>query len=332
LEFYDGMNIRLHGKGNMDRKRVLVVTNKWWECDPIMNLLLSGYANPASGLGWPVFLNHPHRRPDNVMHPAERPPPVPRAIFALPSIEVEVWCISDLLEHLPGGSKYQSSSFRKIAQLPGIFAGRKPELVIAIGTASFPGVTSENGNVVVGTKIFLHNADLHNPSSKWDGGPFDTVLGSVLDPSAFASITSIDPAALDRYLVAPLNPAAGRKLLAGYDHVALGTINVTDPGKYSLADKETLEVYAARYDPGLAQSLETTHGLIRVQSETAFMFVSGIANRVGHFTDEVNPRLYAQNTTAAHNAGVALAWMVPKMDEFFRSSSGSGGTWGNPVK
>jgi hypothetical protein len=305
----------MKGRVVMTKKRVLVIANKWWECDPILNMLLSNYANSASGLGWPGFLNHPHHRPDKTNPPAERSWPVPRATFTLSNIIVEVWCVSDFLEHLPDEQEYQSSTKRKIEQLPRIFVGQRPDLVIAVGTASFPGETSENGNVVVGTNSFLHNADPKNPYSDWNDGPFDTVIDSALDQSAFASITSIDSTVLDRFLVAPLNPATERKLIAECSYVALGTINVTDPKKYALADKETREAYETRNNPELAKSLETTHGLIRVQSEASFIFVSGIANRLGHFGDDVYPRLYAQNTTAAHNAGVVLASMIPKIDD-----------------
>ena len=300
----------------MTTKRVLVVANKWWECDPILNVLLSDYAGSAPGLGWPGFLNHPRRRPDRTKPPSEKTWPVPRAIFTLSNIAVEVWCISDFLEHLPDGPGYQSSSQRKIEQLPKIFVGQQPDFVLAIGTAAFPGEVSENGNVVVGTHTFLHNADPQNPDSDWNGGPFDTVIGSALEPSAFASITSLESAALDRFLVPPLNRADQSKLIAACNYVALGTINVTDPKKYAAADKGTREAYETGHDPGLAKSLETTHGLIRLQSDAPFLFVSGITNRVGHFVDEVSPRLYAQNTTAAHNAGVVLAYMIPRLDEF----------------
>jgi hypothetical protein len=285
-----------------------------------MNMLLSDYADSASDLGWPSFLNHPRRRPDKTKPLVERTWPVPRAAFTLSNIAVEVWCISDFLEHLPDGPEYQSSSKRKIEQLPNIFVGQKPDMVIAIGTAAFPSETSENGNVVVGTNIFLHNADPKNPYSNWNGGPFDTVIDSALVQSAFASITSIDSAALDHFLVTPLNEAAKVKLITGCNYVALGTINVTDPKKYSLADKETRDAYETKNDPEFSKSLETTHGLIRVQSEAPFIFISGITNRVGHFADEVNPRQYAQNSTAAHNAGVVLAWMIPKIDEFYNRS------------
>ena len=42
-----------------------------------------------------------------------------------------------------------------------------------------------------------------------------------------------------------------------------------------------------------------------------FLFVSGIANRMGYFNMEAAPRSYAQSFVASHNAAVALAWMTP---------------------
>jgi hypothetical protein len=59
-------------------------------------------------------------------------------------------------------------------------------------------------------------------------------------------------------------------------------------------------------------SVETTHGLIRlVVPSPQFLFVSGIANRLGYFNMEAAPRNYALDFVVAHNAGVTLAWMLP---------------------
>jgi hypothetical protein len=303
----------------MPKKRVLVVANKWWECDPIMQVLLNDKARPASALGWPDLPGHPRRRPAQKELPSEIHSPVPRAIFSLSKTQVEVWCISDLLEHWPDEPCYQSSAERKIERLPKVFAGPAADFVVAIGTAAFPGDLSENGSVFVGTKIFIHDAhpDGTNSCSKWSGGPFDEILASPLERSAFMEIASINQAALSCFLVPPLNPSVKGSLLAGYSYVALGTVNVTDIKEYTQADRATLHAYLTKYDPADAKSLETTHGLIRVQSEAPFIFISGIANRMGRFDDDVNPRLYAQNTTAAHNAGIVLAQMIPKINGLF---------------
>ena len=301
-------------------KRVVVVVNQWWECDPILDELLRGHARPDFGLGWPQFLNHPHRRPDPNHLPAASWP-IPRAIFALTNAAVEIWCVSDLLEHLPDKRPFQSSTERKSEQLPRIFVGQPSDLVVAIGTAAFPGDASQNGSVVVGARVFMHryHPGDTNRVSKWNQGPFDQVLDSALHPSAFASLTSIPPNEIEPcFLVPPLRPAAHPALLAGHACVALATVNVTDPAEYVQADAETLAVFASA--GGCAGSLETTHGLIRVQSEAPFLFVSGIANRVGHYQDDVFPRLHAQNQSAAHNAGVVLARMLPRINEWLSAA------------
>jgi len=279
-----------------------------------MSVLLNDNARPASELGWPSLLNHPRHRPDQSQLPGQSTWPLPRAIFTLSKIAVEIWCISDLLEHLPDKPEHQSSSERKIEQLPRLFVGQPVDFVVAVGTAAFPSETSHNGSVVVGTKIFMHNADPDNPNSRWSVGPFDTILDSTLDKTGFDLVAAIDSHVFDLFLVAPLNPALKGGLIADYGFVGLGSVNVTDYKKYAQADKATLDAYMASQDPNAAKSLETTHGLIRVQSQAPFVFVSGVADRVEHFGDEVSPRSYAQNTTAAHNAGVILAWMIPKIN------------------
>ena len=305
-------------------KRVIVIVNKWWECDPLMSVLVNDNARPWPDLKWPQPLNHPRQRPDQQKLPPENQSPVPRAVFNLANIKVEVWCLSDLLEHLPDKPQFQSSSERKIAQLPKIFVGQTPDLVIAVGTAGLPGQVSENGSVVVGTRIFMHNAHPNgeNPDSNWQVGPFDQILPSKLDRTVFSPLTDIEtsstkPSVMDRFLVTPLNPAGRGILLAGYDYVALGSVNVTNYKEYAQTDKATLDAYLINGDPATGRSLETTHGLIRVQSDAPFIFVSGITDRVGHFDDEVGPRPYAQNTVAAHNAGIVVAWMIPRINTFF---------------
>jgi len=284
-----------------------------------MQVLLNDNARPASALGWPELPGHPRRRPAQKKRPSKARSPLPRAVFTLSKIKVEVWCISDLLEHLPEENRSQSSAERKIERLPQIFAGPTADFVVAIGTAAFPGDVSENGNVVVGTKIFMHDAHPSgtNRDSKWSGGPFDEILASSLERSAFVEITSIDQSALNCFLVPPLNAFGIGSQLADYSYVALGTVNVTDAKEYAQADRATLNAYLTKYDRADAKSLETTHGLIRVQSDAPFIFISGIANRMGRFNDDVRPRSYAQNTSAAHNAGIILAQMIPKINSLF---------------
>src|SRR5262249_28338981 len=186
-----------------------------------------------------------------------------------------------------------------------------------------PATATENGSVVVGSRVFLHDARPagDNPDSNWKESPFDVVLESSLDPAAFQRITTIEtspvPTVLDRFIVEPLFPASYGNLIARQDYVALSTINETDYARYKVADQSTLSAFAERENITLARSVETTHGLVRVLSKSKFLFVSGITDRAGRFAEEVSPRAYAQNTAAAHNAAIVLAWMLPRIDAEF---------------
>jgi hypothetical protein len=217
------------GAFSVAKKRVLVVVNKWWECDPIVNVLLHDNARPPA-LGWPDPLNHPRRRPDQKNLPPEDPSPVPRAVYNLKRTSAEVWCISDLLEHLPDRARYQSSTEVKARYLPRIFKGKLADLVIAVGTAAYPGQDSENGSVVAGSRIFIHNAHSNgeNPDSDWDEGPFDEVIHSSISEDVFqettAIVTSPQPSVMSRFLVPPLNAASAASLVAGHTMWGLGPL------------------------------------------------------------------------------------------------------------
>jgi hypothetical protein len=290
-------------------KRILIVVNKWWECDPVLSALLNANALPQ-GFPWPNSSQPPRPRPQKP--PEFDPNPKPRAVFTFEQSAVEVWCISDVLEDLP--KNLQSSSEMKAKRLPLIFEGKKPDLVIAVGTAGFPSDISENGSVTVGTSIFMHDGHPNgsNPDSKWNG-PFDKLLTSSLTRDQFAQITNLDATVATKFLPVPLNPSAKARVIASYDSVALDTVNVTQDSEYAALDPQTLAAFKASGATATPVSVETTHGIIRAQSNAPFIFVSAIVNRLGHFVDETAPRFFPQNTAAAINAGVVLGWMLPNI-------------------
>ena len=297
-------------------KRVMVVVNKWWECDPVLFAMLSDNARPP-GSPWPSALQSGRPRPDPSHLPTENPKPLPRAVFPYKTFQAEVWCISDLLEHLD--STLQSSSEQKAKYLPRMYSfGPSPDLVLAVGTAEFPdAMVSENGNVVVGSKVFMVDGhpDGSNPLSKWSDGPFGQVIDSSLTRSVFAKLVQFDvPLASNRFLAVPLAPASSPWVVADYLNVALGAVNVTDYSEYSLVDPLTAKEFWSKPRDGKAASIETTHGVIRVQSESPFLFISGIVDRFGYFDQDVNPRSHGQNTAAAHNAGVVVSWLLSRFD------------------
>jgi hypothetical protein len=300
-------------------KRVLVIINKWWECDPALAAMLSDNTRPKSS-PWPRALQPARPVPDPYKLPSDTPPK-PRATFPYKTFNAEVWCVSDLIEDLP--PECQSSSSSKAARLNRPFeAGPAPDLVIAVGTAgSCSEAPNQNGWVTIGTAVFMHNAHpkgSENRFSTWSG-PFDELIESHIDSALFAEIALFDSkSAVPHFLPVPLNPSDSPNISLGFGDVALGTLNVTDYTEYTAMDPRTVKAFS---DAGVSNkpvSLETTHGLIRMQCEPTkapFLFVSGITDRLGFFDTDDAPRSDAQNTAAAHNAGVAVTWLLPALDK-----------------
>jgi hypothetical protein len=294
--------------------RVLVIVNKWWECEPALAAMLSDNTRPPES-PWPATLQ-PARRAPELCPP--NPNPLPRAIFAYHTFTAEVWCVSDLLDGLP--PNLQSSSEEKYKRMPAIFKGEKPGLVISVGTASTPrfGVNC-NGGVAVGTSVFLHNAcpNGSNPNSNLVLPEFDKIIESSIAESTFDRIRRVDvTSALNRFLPVSLNPSSSVDVSIGLRDLALGTVNVTDPKMYAEKDGLTVQAFAALGQPANLVSLETTHGLICVRAKDCpFLFVSGIVNRLQRFGTDVAPRADAQNTAGAHNAGVVVTWMLSSLDQ-----------------
>jgi hypothetical protein len=114
----------------------------------------------------------------------------------------------------------------------------------------------------------------------------------------------------------PMWPAAERTLIAAANYTAVGVVNVTNYDDYAWADAAALNAFRAADARSPVGSVETTHGLIRLQSEAPFLYLSAITDREGRFNIEVGARTYAQNFACAHNAGVALAWLLPSLAKF----------------
>jgi hypothetical protein len=101
--------------------------------------------------------------------------------------------------------------------------------------------------------------------------------------------------------------------MVNYDYVALADINVTNYKDYAWADSKVVDAYRALNSANPIGSLETTHAVIRACTAAPFMFVSGITDRVGYFDQEVAPAPYGQNFVAAHNAGLAISYIIPRI-------------------
>ena len=306
--------------------RIVVVANKYWEADPLVGVLTSDGDREYLAVPKPV---EPRARPRGFgaleIHPVTRPAPqrdvpaTPRLRFMLAGAAVEVWCLQDLMDP----TQSSSSSAEKHHVVGRALEGRaKPSLVVAVGTAASPGGAVQPGSVLIGDRFLVHDADSNNPASPLRLAP--ELVDVILDPPAGEPdlIRGMPPTLsqeASRRFVRP--PVGGESVVrCGTELVSVGTLNVTDYSKYKTADPESLssfETAAQRAgDPSLVPaSVETTHGLIGLAARDAgapFVWVSGIANPVGAYDEIVLPREYAQNFAAAHNAGVAVAWVLPE--------------------
>jgi hypothetical protein len=300
--------------------RVLLIANKWWECDPALSAMLSNNARPM-GSPWPDVLHASRKVPEQM--PEFNHHPQPRAIFTYHHFRAEVWCISDLLEHYSSADQSSSEIKAEVLHHPfGYTEERReheePGLVIALGTACTPIATqNRNGCVDIGTSVFMNNGRSVCPTSvsNLTKAPFDQLLSSSIDPKMFAAIAAMDvTSAANRFLPVPTNASAVTNVSIGFGDVALSTINVTDPAYYAAGDNLTLQAFSSLKSNAQPVSLETTHGLIRMQSDSPFLFISGIVNRFQQFGVDVSPRSNAQNTAGAYNAGVAAVWMLAALD------------------
>ncbi|UXA07592.1 hypothetical protein KXD96_05565 [Mycobacterium sp. SMC-2] len=293
-------------------RRILIFANKSWEADPLVGVFSNPDARPSK---LPPF-DRPFDPAPQVTVPLNdgtTKQVSARLALRTANATAELWCVKDLMDP----AKKSSSSEEKARVIPAVVAnGPAPTLVVAFGTASFPGDRSFNGCAVVGTQVFVHNPHkTPNPESNWVSPEFDKLLVPTAPaPGSALSILDRDlrRPCESRFLSPPLNPANPPALLVASDYVALSDVNVTKPEDYVWADRESIQAMQQAGVNAPVGSMETTHGVIRLAAPSEqFLFFSGIANRLGYFDSEVTPRAYAQNFAASHNAGIALAHALP---------------------
>lgn len=297
--------------------RVIIFANKKWEVEPILNALLNYKIRPTR-LNDPDTLNYPWAFNQGSAEP--------RAIYDLSHITVELWCIQDVLDN----KWHPSSSQGKNEDIKKVFAYQKenPSLVISCGTAGFGNENlNNNGCVVIGCDIFVHNFHPNgsNSDSIWDDSSnFEKLIRSKVDQNFFDLIDeSLKKSMAEMFLKPFLNPSENIKLIISKEVPGLSNVNITDNNDYNIADHEGIREMIKK---GLRSpdSVETTHGVVRLQSESPFIFISGITDRLGHFNDDVlgqdlngNLKKEAQNYTVSFNMGVCLSWLIPKIEDYF---------------
>ncbi len=296
-------------------ERVVVVANKWWEASPLVNVLLHPQARPEALTNFWI---------SQTMQPkgdGGPPAPGPRISFRCHNRRVEIWCLQDLMSPDP---KLQSSSWQKAKVLPGIASGfPPPSVIIAFGTAAAGDFNGRNGCAVIGSTVFVHDYEDPDPNSgcapehRWENKSFDEPVLSQVCGTLDSLSKDFIPFTKERFLDPPLEPSCDRTVYVGNEQVSVGVVNVAETSCYDRSDPEALKRFKESSGArGVASSLETTHGVIRLTfPKVGFLFVSGIVNDTGEFESQVAPRLYSQNFVGAHNAGVALAWALPGIVE-----------------
>lgn len=306
-------------------KRLLLVANKNWEVEPILNALTSPRFSPDKNIVFPAALRNPWPLPQGEGKP--------RAVWkGYNDTLIELWCIQDIMEipdpsdkELYSSSEIKKDNFHKILN----FSSAKPDLIIALGTAGFGDETqNNNGCVVIGSNIFIHNFHPggRNPKSKWDDARFGQLIKSPIEKEFFQMLDTPAISYIESRLLKPFNnPSSVIQLLSDNKYVALSIVNITNYADYSTSDEEGL---AAIKKAGIVEpvgSVETTHAVIRLACEARFAFVSGIADRVNHFDEDVdgkdskgNKKTEAQNYTASFNIGVYLASALSKITTWLR--------------
>jgi len=297
----------------MSTRRVLIVANKWWEADPLCGVLIHDVAKPLA-LTNLRYLRYPSPRSAKPEAGAPRPAdpkPEPRLVFDCSGATIELWCIEELMN--PAESS--SSSLEKARVLPGaINFARTPDLVIAFGTAASREGVHTNGSVVIGRRVFIHDphASATDRSGLWTPPQAGQLIDSALPVQMFAQLDEQSRYAAEaRFLKPPIGPADPPLVLLSNGLIALGVVNITNYDDYAWADKDAVEAFQAAKTRAQIGSIETTHGVIRSVSEAPFIYFSGITDMEGLFAYQVTPRVYAQNFVAAHNAAIALVWLLP---------------------
>ena len=187
-------------------------------------------------------------------------------------------------------------------------------MVIALGTAGYPSATSYNGSVIIGGNFFIHNGHPGNPKSDLKHVDIGKLLLSNVNPKVFDLVNKdfknqVEP----KFINTPRNPATPAVCMASKVYTAISSVNVTDYSEYNWVDHEAVDHYQAVEKRLPFNSLETTHGVIKLSTPKPILFISAITDRLGFFDSEVNA---SQNYVSSFNAGIVAAQLLINLNDF----------------
>ncbi len=289
----------------MRRKKILVIINKSWECEPFMEAVKE--------CGFLDRVLADTEGSDQEEQAAEGQSPRIRGAYRLRKEDVIIRCIEDLMD--PGKGK--SNSQEKHRVLPKCIRADAPDLVISVSTAestpeaqnfpeaALPDGKSLNGCVLVGGQYFMYDAREYDPASesKLDVATFDILK---YDEALFETFQGLSGEVYEKFLEPPHHPAKEGCVLAASKYGCVGVVNVEHYEKYEEADPAAYEKYDKDKKLYPPMSIETTHGIVRMSTpdDTPVIFVSPVVDRYKSFSEDVEGD---QNHHCAYNSGVAVS-------------------------
>lgn len=226
-------------------KKILVIVNKNWETEPVLNALTNPKLRPAA-LPFPEVINTP-RDGDNRMS-------VPRAEFTLnqkdhETVKVVVHCIEDLM----ATGVNTSSSLEKYKVLPQAIAAVAADLIISVSTANHPDLhATHNGTVILGGNFFIYDGICEGASTY-------TAVGSI-NVTDYSSYDTIDKQALEEfaakapegYTANSIETTHGVVKISTHDEPIIFLSPITDRLNHFNEDVTDTQNYVAAFNGGLA--------------------------------------------------------------------------------
>lgn len=295
-------------------KRVIeIIANKQFEVTPFLAALEKSQKLPSPKT---------HYLPDKSKRMTDY-----RAKYVLSNIEAIVRCIEDIMPPADSSIPETSGSHsqQKHMLLSGYIRKDSPDLIISVSTAeSTPkiqpeGSESVNGSVFMGGIFYIydgHKFDEKSPS-KLDI-PVDSYANNVGNQIYSLIDKSFSDEVLPKFTPAKNFPAKTMQCIAKSSLVSIGVINIIHYEAYKRADPSAYNAYTSKYGTtGIAATIETTHGIVkRSAGDIPTLFVSPITDRYGHFDDDVDKE-GEQNRIASNNAGVAVAELLIRINEYY---------------
>lgn len=329
-------------------ERILIIINKSWEADAALAAMFNPeFKSAKKGFPEDYAKQYQDKTIQTIqkggypLRDGEQDEVQPRIIYIKGNLQVEVWCLNNIMAKPAGVDKndsfYYSRSLQKALDFPKIirYSNDPIKLIAAFGTAGLPSELSKNGGVIVGSSIFTYDSNKIDPAHHYSNPKFGQVIKSTIDRKFFDNLNlAMSDAALKVYfegaaLSTPNNPASLFTFMADKNLVAIGDVNSGSYNDFKTGDydafksfKDAKKVNITTGDKSLANqipmSIETTHCIMRLESNIDdFIFISAITDRYAYFDSEVSSRELAQNFTASFNGGIFLNWFIPFCFEYY---------------